>query len=263
MTPLHHRVQGQGPLLVLSHALGCDLHMWDSTVPHLSDRYTVVCYDHRGHGQSPGGRTPYTMDELADDAAGLISHLDLGPAHFVGLSMGGMVGQALAARAPGWVRSLVIANTTSHYDTAARAAWAQRIDTVRSHGLAAIADGAMQRWLSDAFRHNHPAETAALRNVLLQTDPVAYTHACAAVAGIQLQPSNPRLTCPTLVVAGLQDQATPVAMSEALVGQIPGAVLASIDAAHLSAVEQPSLFAALVGDFVDRAGGASRRTPPP
>jgi 3-oxoadipate enol-lactonase len=113
----------------------------------------------------------------------------------------------------------------------------------------------MQRWLSDTFRHSHPADTATLRSVLLQTDPVAYTHACAAVAGIQLQHSTLRITCPTLVVAGLQDQATPVAMSEALTAQIAGAQLATIDAAHLSAVEQPDRFAALVDGFVRSVGG--------
>lgn len=250
MTALHHRVQGQGPLLVFSHALGCDLHMWDSTVAHLTGRYTVVCYDHRGHGLSPGGAKPFTMDDLADDAAELITHLGWGPAHFVGLSMGGMTAQALAARAPHLVRSIVVANAASHYSSDAQTLWQQRIQTVLSEGMAAIADGAMQRWFTPAFRATASAEVAALQAVLLRTDPTAYAHACAAVAGIDLAAGNRRIGCPALVVAGTEDQATPVALAEAIAQQIAGSQWVTLPAAHLSCVEQPQRFAALVDAFL-------------
>ena len=252
--PLNFVKQGQGPVVVLSHALGCDLGMWDGVAAALQDRYTVLRYDHRGHGRSPALLGGYDIDALADDAAALIRAEAGGqPVHFAGLSMGGMTAQALGARHPGLVRSLVIANSASHYDAAARQMWQARIDTGRAQGLAAIAEGAMQRWFTPEFRADQAgggaARVARLRAVLEATAPGPYADACAAVAGIDLAAGNARIACPTLVIAGTRDEATPPAMSEAIAAQIPGARLATLDAAHLSAVEQPAAFAALLVQF--------------
>jgi 3-oxoadipate enol-lactonase len=253
MPQLHFLKQGQGPLVVLSHALGCDLTMWDGVAAALHDRYTVLRYDHRGHGRSPAPAGPYSIDDLADDAAELIRTQATGPVHFVGLSLGGMTSQALGARHPQLVRSLSIANSASHYDDAARAMWQTRIDTVRAQGMSAIAEGAMQRWFTPEFRadaNGGSARVAALRAVLEATAPGPYATACAAVAQIDLEASNSRISCPTLVIAGSRDEATPPAMSQAIARSIGGAQLRSIDAAHLSAVEQPEAFARLLTDFL-------------
>lgn len=241
-------------MVVLSHALGCDLGMWDGVAAALQDRYTVLRYDHRGHGRSPATTGAFTIDDLADDAAALIrAHAGGGPVHFVGLSMGGMTAQALGARHPQLVRSLVIANSASHYDEAARAMWQARIDTVLAQGVTAIAEGAMQRWFTPEFRadqaHGGAAQVAALRAVLEATAPAPYAAACEAVAKIALDAGNARIGCPTLVIAGSRDEATPPAMSERIAQTIPGAQLRSLDAAHLSAVEQPQAFAALLDAF--------------
>lgn len=253
MTQLHTVKQGQGPLVVLSHALGCDLTMWDGVAAALQDRYTVLRYDQRGHGQTPATEGAYSMDDLADDAAELIRAQGAGPVHFVGLSMGGMTAQALAARHPELVRSIVIANSAASYNEAARAMWQTRIDTVRANGVPPIADGALQRWFTPEFRAdqvNGGAERVAkLRAVLEATPALPYAAACAAVAAIALDEGNARITCPTLVIAGSRDEATPPAMSQAIADRIPGAQLASLDAAHLSAVEQPEAFAQRLEDF--------------
>lgn len=253
MTQLHTVKQGQGPLVVLSHALGCDLTMWDGVAAALQDRYTVLRYDQRGHGQTPATEGAYSMDDLADDAAELIRAQGAGPVHFVGLSMGGMTAQALAARHPELVRSIVIANSAASYNEAARAMWQTRIDTVRANGVPPIADGALQRWFTPEFRAdqvNGGAERVAkLRAVLEATQALPYAAACAAVAAIALDEGNARITCPTLVIAGSRDEATPPAMSQAIADRIPGAQLASLDAAHLSAVEQPEAFAQRLEDF--------------
>lgn len=254
MQALNFIKQGQGPVVVLSHALGCDLTMWDGVAAALQDSYTVLRYDHRGHGRSPAGDHAYDMNTLADDAAGLIrSQAGTQPVHFVGLSMGGMTAQVLGARHPDLARSLVIANSASHYDAAARMMWQARIDTVLSQGVAAIADGAMQRWFTPEFRADVTGvgaqRVARLRAVLEATPAAPYADACAAVASIDLASGNARITCPTLVVAGSRDEATPMAMSAAIAAQIPGACLANLDAAHLSAVEKPSEFAALLTQF--------------
>lgn len=252
MPQLHFVKQGQGPLVVLSHALGCDLTMWDGVAAALQDRYTVLRYDHRGHGRSAAAAGAYTIDDLADDAAELIRAQATDPVHFVGLSLGGMTAQALGARHPQWVRSLVIANSASHYDDAARAMWQARIDTVLAQGVAPIAEGAMQRWFTPEFRADAKggsARVAALRKVLEATAPGPYAEACAAVMHIDLDAGNARITCPTLVIAGSRDEATPPAMSQAIAQGIAGAQLRSLDAAHLSAVEQPEAFARLLLDF--------------
>jgi 3-oxoadipate enol-lactonase len=128
------RGSGKAPrhTVVLSHALGCDLTMWDSLANQLAADCRVIAYDHRGHGSSDAPEGLYAMADLADDAARLLRELDTGPVVWVGLSMGGMVGQELALRHPSLVRALVLANTTSGYPEAARAVWEQRIATVRA-----------------------------------------------------------------------------------------------------------------------------------
>lgn len=253
MPQLHFVKQGQGPLVVLSHALGCDLTMWDGVAAALQDRYTVLRYDHRGHGRSPAAAGAYTIDDLADDAAGLMRAHATDPVHFVGLSLGGMTAQALGARHPSLVRSLSIANSTSHYGDAARAMWQTRIDTVQAQGVAPIAEGAMQRWFTPEFRadaNGGSDRVAALRAVLEATAPASYAAACAAVMHIDLDAGNAHITCPTLVIGGSRDEATPPAMSQAIAQNIGGAQLRSLDAAHLSAVEQPEAFARLLIDFL-------------
>ena len=253
---LHWIKEGQGPVVVLSHALGCDNSMWDGVAALLKSRYTVLRYDHRGHGQSPAPAGPYTLAMLADDAARLIAEQAAGPVHFVGLSMGGMTAQALAAAHPQLVKSVVIANAASWYDEAARALWQARVNTVLAQGIAAIADGAMQRWFTPEFRADQVGggaqRVAALRQQLEKTDAAAYAASCEAVASIDFRSSNRRIQCPALVIAGTRDEATPLAMSEVICHGIEGAQLRTLDAAHLSAVEQPQAFAQCLQEFFER-----------
>lgn len=255
---LHWISEGQGPVVVLSHALGCDLTMWDGVTAILKNRYTVLRHDHRGHGQSEAVPGPYTLDLLADDVAGLIKGQGGGPVHFVGLSMGGMTAQALAARHPQLLKSIVVANAALFYDDAARAMWQARVHTVQAQGVAAISDGAMQRWFTPEFRADEVGggarKVAALRKVLETTDAAAYAASCEAVSRIDFRTSNGAIQCPALVIAGTRDEATPLAMSEAICASIKGAQLRTLPAAHLSAVEQPDAFA----DWLERFFGSLR-----
>jgi 3-oxoadipate enol-lactonase len=253
MTTLHYLREGQGPVIVLSHALGCDLHMWDGVAAVLCEHFTVLRYDHRGHGQSMAPHTPWTVHDMADDVHALITHQAKEPVHFVGLSLGGMVAQSLAARYPGVVRSVVIANSALHYDNDAKAMWQARIKMVLQDGMSAIADGAMQRWFTPAFRVDAAgggqARVATMRHTLVSTNATAYAHNCAAVAGIDFRASNAKIKCPTLVLGGDLDEATPVAMARAVCQSITAARLHNMATAHLSAVEQPNAFAAQVSAF--------------
>ena len=251
------KVAVQGPAdasgvpVVLSHALGLDLSMWDGLAGELAASHPVLRYDHRGHGGSavPAGR--YSMIDLVDDAARLIREWGRGPVVWVGLSMGGMVGQGLAVRHPELLRGLVLANTSSQYPETARAMWAQRIATVEAQGLSAIADMVMERYFTAAFRAANPDAVATFRHGLLRTDPAGYVGCCHAVANVDWLDALQQVKCPTLIIAGAQDVGAPVAMSQAMAERIPGAQLVVLDAAsHLSVAEQPMLFAQHLDQFL-------------
>jgi len=250
MTRLNVVREGSGPFVVLSHALGCDLHMWDGVAEQLARAHTVIRYDHRNHGGSEVVPGTLRVETLAQDVAELIQREAGGePVHFVGLSMGGMTAQALAVRHPELLRSVVIANSSAYYPD--QSPWRARAETVAAKGVAAIAPGAVARWLTHGFVTTGEGKAAAqaLNDVLVRTDPQGYIESCNAVAAIDFRESNHRIAVPTLVIAGLQDEATPPAMSEAMVAAIPHARLATIDAAHLSAVERPVEFAQLLIDY--------------
>ncbi len=254
---LHYSVReprnGKAPrhTVVLSHALGCDLTMWDALANTLAQDCRVIAYDHRGHGSSDAPDALYSMAELADDAARLLRELDTGPVVWVGLSMGGMVGQELALRHPALVRALVLANTTGGYPEAAQAVWEQRIATVREQGIEAIADAVMGRYFHDGFRAQKPGTVARYRRRVVSTDPVGYVGCCNAVGKVDTTPRLGSITVPTLVIAGELDQGTPVAMAQALADGIPEARLVVLqEASHLSAAEQPQAFEEAVVGFV-------------
>lgn len=252
---LHWLREGQGPVVVLSHALGCDLWMWDAVAERLKQRFTVLRYDARGHGQSAAPAGPYSMEMLADDVAALIKAEVTGPVHFVGLSMGGMTAQALAVRHPQLVKSITIANAAHFYGEPAGAMWRARMNMALAQGVAAVAEGAIQRWFTPEFvadtTDGGAARVATLRQQLEKMAPEPYAASCGAVAAIDFRSSNQSISCPTLVIAGTRDEATPLALSEAIASSIPGAQLVTLPAAHLSAFEKPQEFSALLERFFE------------
>lgn len=245
-------LQGQGTPVMLSHALGADLHLWDELAAALAGRHEVLRYDHRGHGGSAVPAGPYSQDELVDDAARLIREWGRGPVVFVGLSMGGMVAQGLAARHPELLRGVVIANSSAQYPADARAMWDERIAAIEQGGLAAIAEATMERWFTPAFRAARPEVVERQRATLLRTVPAGYIACARAVQAVDWLERLNGVRCPALVIAGRQDAGAPPAMSEAIAQRIPGAGLLLLDTAHLSVVEQPQAFESALQDFVAR-----------
>lgn len=258
---LHYTVrearQGQPRgTVVFSHALGCDVGLWDAVANVLAADYRVVCFDHRGHGDSDVPAGPYTMAEMAADATALLDEINArfssGPVIWVGLSLGGMVGQELALRVPQKLRALVIANSTSGYDEAGVAAWRQRIAAIEQGGLEAIVDGAMQRWFAAPFRAAQAATVARWRRRVVSQPHAGYLAACHAVMNHHTTDRLAQIALPTLVIAGSEDEGTPVAMSQLMADRIAGAQLVVLQgAAHLSVLEQPEAFGAALARFMD------------
>lgn len=238
--------------IVLSHALGQDGSMWDLVANELAATCRVICPDTRGHGRSQIPSEPLSLTDLAADAARLIDELALGePVVWVGLSMGGLVGQELALRFPDKVRALVLANTTSGYTPAGREALGQRIATVESHGMQAVSTPTMARFFSAAFRESEPATVARHQRLLEATDPEGYTACAAAICEADFAGKLQHIRVPTLVVASSQDDSTPVDAAMTLARGIPRAEMVTLQGcAHLSAVEQPHAFAEVLGEFV-------------
>lgn len=239
-----------GSPIVLSHALGLDLHMWDELAAELGSEHRVLRYDHRGQGGSAAPPGPYTMRDLVDDAARVVREWGVGPVVWVGLSMGGMVGQGLAIQHPELVRGLVLANTTAAYPPEAATTWSQRISAVTNGGMPAVVDAVLERYLTPAFRAAHPKQVARYRRTLLRSDRAGYAASCSAVAGVDWLEQLGVIRAPTLVIAGALDKGATPAMAQAIAERIKGSELAVLDASHLSVAEQPAAFSALVHPFL-------------
>ncbi len=244
---MHYRIDGaaNAPTVVFANSLGTDLRLWDATVAQLPG-IRAIRFDKRGHGLSDRGGD-YDITDLADDAAALIGHLDLGPVIFVGLSIGGMIAQALAARRPDLVRAVVLSNTAVRMGTAD--SWAERIEIVEAHGISAIADMVMERWFAPGFRAT--PELALWRNMVIRTPAPGYVAACRALARADLTATTSALRLPALVIAGDSDGSSPADLVQATARLIPCAEFRVIaDAGHLPCVEQPRAFASALIPFL-------------
>jgi 3-oxoadipate enol-lactonase/4-carboxymuconolactone decarboxylase len=258
---LFYEIRGPetAPVVVFSNSLGTTLGMWDAQVAALSGSFRCLRYDARGHGRSNVVDAPFAVEDLADDLAGLLDALGIARAHVVGLSLGGMTGKVLAATRPEKVDRLVLCATSAYMPP--RNLWQERADVVRAKGMEAVADSVIARWFTPAHQASPGAE--ATRRDLLRIDPVGYARCCEAIGAMDLRGRIGAIAAPTLVVAGAEDPATPVAMAEEICRLIPSSDLAVVpDAAHLIAVEQPEALTRLVGGFLD-TGQGRRPTPPP
>lgn len=247
---IYVQVEGpdNAPALVLSNSLGTDLRMWDDQAGEFAKHFRLIRYDRRGHGQSAVPPGPYSMERLGRDVIAILDALDIEKANWCGLSMGGMVGQWLGANAPERIEKLILSNTSAYYPD--KAPWNDRIKFVRDKGLAALVEPNMQRWFTEGFRARAPQALARMKDMFVATDVEGYVANCEAVRDMDFRASNPTISVPTMVVVGAQDPATPPAAGEAIAKAIPGAKVASIDAAHIANVEQPKPYTETVLKFL-------------
>lgn len=236
------------PALMLSNSLGCTLDMWEPQMAAFTKDFRVIRYDRRGHGESDVPPAPYAMATFGGDALAILDGLGIERAHWCGLSMGGMVGQWLAANAPQRFERVVLANTSCHYPDPTN--WLNRIKAVSEGGIAAVADAVIAGWLTEPFRAREPETTARLKTMLLNAPVEGYLACCEALSTLDQRAMLPRIKAPTLVIAGAQDKATPVEAGELIASLIPGADMKVLDAAHISNVEQAEAFTAAVLGFL-------------
>jgi 3-oxoadipate enol-lactonase len=250
---LNYTVEGDGPWVVLSHSLACDLSMWDEQAALLRRNFRVLRFDTRGHGKSDAPAGDYTLDMLAYDVHGLLQGLGVERCHWIGLSMGGMIGQTFALKFPQMFASLVLADTTSRYSPEALPVWQGRAKTAQEKGMEALVETTLQRWFTEPFRKSHP-EVAARVGASIRATPVAgYCGCCAALSKINVTQRLKEIRCPSLVIVGEQDAGTPVEMAREIQAALPGSQLVVIpSASHLSNLEQPAAFNRAITTFLNK-----------
>jgi 3-oxoadipate enol-lactonase len=200
-------------------------------------------FDTRGHGFSDAPVGSYALEQLVGDAIGVLDKLDFGRVFWVGLSMGGMIGQGLTLSHPERVERLVLADTAAIIPDEAQPVWQERIDAVRNEGMQAVAESTLERWFTPEYLKRNPPEIDQIRQQILDTPVAGYIGCSEAIRGLNYLSRLPEIRTPTLVMVGADDSGTPVAASEAMHSRIKGSSLVVIpDAAHLSNIEQSQIF---------------------
>lgn len=237
---IHYEVEGSAaaPALMMCNSLGTDLHMWDGQAGELVKHFRLVRYDRRGHGKSTSTKTQGSMERLSHDALSVADAVGIKNFNWCGLSMGGMVGQWIAANKPERINRMVISNT--HYYYADKTPWNDRIRIVQEQGVAALAPVQLQRWFTPQFANDQPAAVENVSRMFSATQLDGFVACCQAGRDMDFREVSSKIKAPTLVIVGSQDKATPPDAGEAIHKMIPGSKLATIDAAHLSNIEKPA-----------------------
>jgi 3-oxoadipate enol-lactonase len=251
----NHRLEGPAgaPVVVLTHPLGVTLGLWDDHVAALTKRYRVLRYDVRGHGASEIPFGPYTLEQMAGDLVDLLDSLGIMETHFVGVSMGGLIGMTAALTHPSRIESLVLCDTTACYGRGVRPMWEDRIRVAESEGMtAALVDRTMAIWFTEAFRASQPDAVGRIAAMLRRSDPCGYAAAIRAIGFVDLTERIGAIRCPALVVVGEQDPGTPPAMARVIHGRIAGSELLVIpDTMHCAVVEDARRFLPALLEFLD------------
>ena len=235
--------------VMFGNGLATGTAMWELQAAEFAERFRVLRYDVRGHGATEATPPPYTIERLADDVVDLLDRLGIGKVAYVGLSLGGMIGQALAVRHPDRVGSLVLCDTTMH---SPREMWIERIAAIEANGLEPQVEPSIERWFTRSFRSGQPELVDSMRAMIRATSLHGYLGCAMAMRDMRLESVTPRITQPTLILVGRDDRSTPVAEAQALHSAIPGSQLGVIEhAAHLPNIEQASRFNAVLGRFLD------------
>ncbi len=250
---IHYLLEGpeNAPVVMFSNSLGTNLSMWDAQAAALRGKYRVLRYDSRGHGMTdltPVGDTGYSMEMLAGDAVNLLKALGIKKVHLCGLSIGGMMGQKLAATAPELLSSLILCDTAATMD---KKTWNDRIVAIRKDGIEVIVEGTMQRWFTKPYHNSHPEVLNGIRNMLRRTPAEGYVGCAFGIRDMDLREDDKKITAPTLILVGESDPATTPDEARELNHAIAGSKLTVIPkAAHIIAIEQADVVTKAISDFL-------------
>jgi 3-oxoadipate enol-lactonase len=237
---------------MLSHSLATDHTFWEPQIDALVKAgWRVLAYDTRGHGTSACPPGPWSLDDLADDALALLDEVGAAQVHFVGLSMGGMIGQHLALKAPQRLASLVLSCTSSAYPSGARALWDERIALVRSQGMQAAVAGTLERWFTAGYRERHPGLMARIAQMIRRTPVEGYAGCAHAIVNLNTTERLGAIRSPVLVISAEADPGTPPAMHDIIEAAIPGAKRARLSGAHLCNIESADAYNQALTDFLN------------
>jgi 3-oxoadipate enol-lactonase len=244
-----------GPTVCFTHSLSSDGGMWAEQVPPLlAAGYRILRLDMRGHGGSDPVPGDYTMAGLADDVATALDYLGFEKVHFVGLSIGGMIGQAVALNHGQRVVSAMLCDTAPQSPPNAREAWGPRIEAVRNAGsVAPLADATMERWFTDAYKPSHPKRWQQIHSTIAGTTSAGYLGCAAAIMDFDFVPRLPEVAVPTLVICGGDDEGTPPAGNRKIAELVPGGRYEEIaNARHFPNVEHPEIFNRLLLSWLEQ-----------
>jgi 3-oxoadipate enol-lactonase len=239
------------PVVVLSHSLSCSLMMWNPQMEALNPHFQVLRYDMRGHGGSEAPAGPYTLELLGKDVIGLLDALNIDRVHFVGLSIGGMIGQCLALNHPHRLKSLALCDTMAVVLEEAQPIFQERIDTVRAKGVESQLEPTMERWFTPSFLKSNPPMLGVIRKEFLATPVEGYIGCSEAIRKLNYLNRLSQIRIPTLIMVGEDDPGTPVSASQAIHERISNSKLVILPSArHLSNVEQTETFNAALIKFL-------------
>jgi 3-oxoadipate enol-lactonase len=231
------------PVVMLSHSLASSMVMWDPQLGALEPHFKVLRYDMRGHGRSAAPDGPYSLEMLAEDAVALLDALDIDTVHFVGLSIGGMIGQGFALNHGDRLESLVLCDTSAIMPAEAQPILQQRIAAARQNGMADQVDGTLERWFTPQYLKANPPQVELIREQIKTTPLAGYIGCSEALRGLNYLERLSEIKVPTLIVVGEEDPGTPVAASQAIHERIAGSQLVILPSAmHLCNIEQAESF---------------------
>lgn len=250
---MRYDVQGDegAPAVVLHHPLATNLTFWDELTAALAPKYRVIRFDARGHGRSEAPVGRYSFETLARDAVALMDHVGVSKAAYIGLSMGGMVGQFLGLLHPQRFNSLMIVSATSRVAPEFRSLWVDRVKVAREKGMASQVEPAMARWVAEATKRDKPDLVKRFSAMIEATPLEGYAGWCGAIEMLDMTDKLGGIKLPVRVIVGDQDPATPVAASEAIHNAIPGSDLVILKGvSHMLSSEDPAAFHAAVLPFL-------------
>ncbi len=250
---IFYRVDGpnDGPTIMFGNSLGTDMGVWDAMLPHLAPNLRLVRFDKRGHGQSSVPAAPYDIDTLVDDAQAVIDETKSNDIVFIGLSIGGLIAQGLAARKNHNLKAIVLMDTAAKLGTAE--SWQTRIDAIKENGLSGIADAVLERWFAPSFLKDD-AQVSRWRDMLLSTPTQGYLGCCAAIANADFTNEAAELTLPTIAMVGEYDGASPPELVRNTAQLCDAHCYLIKNAGHLPCVEQPQKTATLINEFMEEIG---------